>query len=124
MTDERKGWLRELLTWRVCTPAGFVKAAVVLSLLYLICHLAGLREYTSIMSGTMPAGGPAGFGLLFLACLYILSYVAFALLVPVLLIAALLFTLANLVWRKREPAAESPSPAASAIPQRGFWICG
>lgn len=56
--------------------------------LFLVVHLAGFREFTGILNGTI--GSLAlGWNLsAFLAVFYIVLYLAFVILVPVLLLAA------------------------------------
>jgi len=63
---------------------------VLIAFLYAIVTIAGLREYTSILSGTV---GSVRFGWQISALLgfgYIFVYLAFVLLAPILLIAAVL----------------------------------
>ncbi len=66
------------------SPRGFLAAAVVFAGLYGVAHLAGLRAYTSILSGTDPAAaGPAALGLL-----YTLLYFGAVLGAPILILGA------------------------------------
>lgn len=73
------------------TPQGFVVRALLLTLIFLILELLGLRAYTCILCGSSPTGGAADSTLAILAVIYILSYFAAVLLVPILLIAAAIF---------------------------------
>ncbi len=69
-----------------------LQRALGLSGLFLLAHLAGLREFTSALNGTV---GSAAVNVklgTFLATVYILLYLAFVILVPVLLLAALFLT--------------------------------
>lgn len=82
---------------KVFSPRGFVARALILSVAFLAAHLAGLREYTSILNGTVgpDAAGremSAAFGLV-----YLVLYMAFVVLVPILLLAAGLLAL----WDRR-----------------------
>jgi len=80
-----KWWKPQFLSAR-----GFVFCAVLIAFLYAIVTIAGLREYTSILSGTV---GSVRFGWQISALLgfgYIFVYLAFVLLGPILLIAAVL----------------------------------
>jgi hypothetical protein len=76
--------------WRAefLSPKDLLRRAVVIALLFLVVHLAGLREFTSILNGTM--GSPEiGWKLsAFLGLVYIFAYLAFVLLVPLLLLAS------------------------------------
>jgi hypothetical protein len=97
-------WSRLMSLWRAdfCSPKDFVRRALLITVTFLAVHLAGLREFTSILTGTAGStklgwGACAFFGLA-----YIVAYLAFVLLVPSLLLAAGLLVL----WQKlREPRA-------------------
>lgn len=83
--------LRRFLTKsRILSAKGLFARAVGLSLVFLVCHLAGLRAYTSILCGTYPSAGWASSFQAFFGLLYVLVYLVFTGLVPVLLIAAAL----------------------------------
>jgi hypothetical protein len=84
--------------WRAefFSPRDFVRRALVIALFYLALHLAGLREFTSVLNGTMGSVN-LGWGLsAFLGLTYIFAYLAFVLLVPILLLAAALLA----VWKR------------------------
>jgi hypothetical protein len=73
-----------------------LQRALGISGLFLLAHLAGLREFTSVLNGTVGSLA-AGWKLSsFLALVYILLYLAFVILVPVLVLAALILA----VWRR------------------------
>ena len=73
-----------------------LQRALGISVLFLLAHLAGLREFTSVLNGTVGSVA-AGWKLSsFLALVYILLYLAFVILVPVLVLAAMILT----VWRR------------------------
>jgi hypothetical protein len=82
--------------------------AAAISGLFLLAHLAGLREFTSVLNGT--AGSTAVDVRLgtFLAVVYILLYLAFVILVPVLILAAMLLAAWRRCDRKEESAPKSP----------------
>jgi len=70
------------------SPTDLIARAIVLSALLGIAHLAGLREHTTFLSGTL-ADPAMGWGwAAFLGGIYLVLYFAFVLLVPVLLLAA------------------------------------
>ena len=73
-----------------------LQRAAAISVIFLLAHLAGFREYTGILNGTI--GSLAlGWNLsAFLAVIYIVFYLAFVVLVPVLVLAAMLLT----VWQR------------------------
>jgi hypothetical protein len=70
------------------SPHGLVARAAIITLIFCIAHLAGLREYTTIISGTSPTGDVRDFWAIFLGAGYTMLYLAFSLVVPALLIAA------------------------------------
>ena len=79
---------------RLFTPKGFTVAAVVLVLLYAIVSVCGLREHVSAFALTPPPG--VSREVAFAGCLaYLAAYFAAILLVPVLVIAAALWSLAR-----------------------------
>jgi hypothetical protein len=99
MNEARRANFRQRLAacWRAefFSPKDFVRRAFVLTVSYLAVHLAGLREFTSILNGTVGSVG-LGWGLsAFLGLGYIFAYLAFVLLVPILLLAAGILTLCN-----------------------------
>jgi hypothetical protein len=78
------------------SPKDLLQRAGAISMLFLVAHLAGLREFTSVLNGTIGSVA-AGWQLSgFLALIYILLYLAFVILVPVLVLAAMILT----VWRR------------------------
>ena len=67
-----------------------VQRAAAISGLFLLVHLAGFREYTGVLNGTI-GSLELGWKLsTFLAGVYILLYLAFVILVPVLVLAAVI----------------------------------
>lgn len=74
------------------SPRGLLIRAAIISVVYLLARLAGLREYTTIISGTSPTGDVSDWWSAGLGVLYVTLYLAFVLAVPVLLIAAALLT--------------------------------
>ena len=86
MSERRKA--RGRLVGRLLSPKGLLTRAAMLALVFLLCHAAGLREYTSVLSGTVPAGATGRVIAVGLAALYLFSYFAFVLLVPVMVLAS------------------------------------
>jgi hypothetical protein len=83
------------------SPKDLLQRAVAISLLFLVVHLAGFREFTSVLNGTIGSMA-AGWKLSgYLALIYILLYLAFVILVPVLILAALILTIWQGWVRKR-----------------------
>ncbi len=76
-----------------------LQRAAAISGLFLAVHLAGFREYTGILNGTI-GSLDLGWNLsTFLAVIYILLYLAFVILVPVLVLAAVIL----MVWQRLRP---------------------
>jgi hypothetical protein len=74
------------------SPKDMVQRAAAISGLFLLVHLAGFREYTDILAGTIGSLDLGWKLSTFLAGIYIFLYLAFVLLVPVLLLAAMILT--------------------------------
>jgi hypothetical protein len=84
--------------WRAdfLSPKDLVRRALVIAVLYFIVSAFGLREFTSILNGTIGSVSLGWQMSLFLGLLYIISYLAFVLGTPTMLIAAgILF-----LWKK------------------------
>ena len=69
-----------------------LRRALAISVLFLAVHLAGFREFTGVLNGTI-GSLTLGWNLsAFLAVIYIVFYLAFVVLVPVLVLAAIILT--------------------------------
>ncbi len=97
----RWSWLFRL---ELFSPRGFLLRALVLAVAYALCELAGLREYTTFLSGTA-AGGRWEASVVW-GMTYIFVYLGFVLLAPILVIAAALLH----VWQRF--ARRRPAPPA------------
>lgn len=78
------------------SPRYFLEWAVMLAVLFLVVHLAGLRNFTSVLNGTIGSTSLDWNTAAFLGTGYVLVYLAFVLGVPILLLAALILK----VWQK------------------------
>jgi hypothetical protein len=98
--------LRRWVSADYFSPKDFVRHAVLILVLFAVAHLCGLREFTTIVSGTMasPALGTEICALLGMG--YMAFYFGAVVLVPVLLIAAGLLWL----WEKVRAASSRPLP--------------
>jgi len=93
---ETKGW----------SPGGFALRAGAILVLYLVAHVAGLRECTSFLSGTMPLGSFGQYLNGFLGIAYVLVYIGAVIVAPILIVAAgVFFLLQRWVMRRRQEAA-------------------
>lgn len=83
----------------ILSPRGLLIRAAVISGLFVVGHLAGWREYTTVLCGTPPtAQGFAGLAS-FLGLVYVLAFVLFAVVVPILIVAAG-FLWVHSLWRR------------------------
>ena len=70
------------------SPGGLLIRALVLITVFIAWHLAGMRIYTSVLTGTFtPVLGSTQLGSLF-GILYLLAFLASVLVAPILLIAS------------------------------------
>lgn len=77
------------------SPMDLMQRAVAIGFLFLMAHLAGFREFTSVLNGTVGSVALGWNFSAFLAVIYIFLYLAFVILVPVMILAALILT----VWQ-------------------------
>jgi hypothetical protein len=65
------------------SPAGLLARAALIGAAFLICHAAGLRHYTTVLSGSSAAAQPGTLDTV-LAAIYLTAYFGVTLLTPVL----------------------------------------
>ena len=94
------GLLRHLWKSDAFSPTAFVARAAIIAVCYCLSELAGLREYTTFLSGTSANLHVSWQTAAALGLIHLLLYVAFILLVPVSLITAGLLSAWN-YWSKR-----------------------
>ncbi|HEY1789803.1 MAG TPA: hypothetical protein VGJ73_16770 [Verrucomicrobiae bacterium] len=70
------------------SPRDLIQRAAAISGLFLLLHLAGFREFTGILNGTIGSLALGWKLSTFLAIFYIVIYLAFVIVVPVLVLAA------------------------------------
>lgn len=85
------------------SPRYLLEWAAMLAILFVIVQLAGLREFTSVLNGTIGSTNLSWQTASFFGAVYIFAYLAFVLGVPILLLAAVLLKL----WQ-RVVATEKP----------------
>src|ERR1041385_2860970 len=96
------------------SPKDFVRRAIFISVAFLIIHLAGLKDFATILNGTMGSVELGWAMSAFLGLLYICAWLGLVVLVPILLIAAVLLSIWNRLRgvpsrRRREETLTSPS---------------
>ncbi len=99
------------------SPTAFVVRAVIITAIFGISELAGLREYTTFLTGTSANLNMSWQTAATLGLIHLLLYVAFILLVPVSLITAvLLFAFNSWACRRQHPKqGNQPTPAAGPL---------
>ena len=78
--------------WRDGLVLGLLGLAILFSLVYGFVHVAGLRPYTSILSGSLPPGASSYEEATLLGAAYAASYFGFVLGTPICLLAALVYS--------------------------------
>lgn len=99
----QSGWQRLRNLWRAefFSPKDFLRRALVISVLFLIAHLASLREFSSLLNGTMGSVELGWRFSVFFGLSYIVLYLAFVLLVPMLILAATFLVLWRRIFSKK-----------------------
>ena len=91
------------------SPKDLLQRAGAITVIFLLLHLAGLREFTSVLNGTV---GSLALGWKlsgFLAVIYIVSYLAFVVLAPVLILAAMFLMAWQRGWKKGPEKSDEPN---------------
>lgn len=103
-------WWSFLFHNRLLSPKGLVLRAAVLTGLFLAVHIAGLREYTVVLSGTSPTGIRADVWAGTLGLVYVFFYFAFVIGVPILLLGAAFFMIFQRLAPHNTPARATHEP--------------
>lgn len=83
------------------SPAGLLVRAGAAALAYWILHLAGLRDYATVLSGGLPSADASPGVASILGMLYVLFYFGWVVAVPVMVLASgILFSLLRLTSRR------------------------
>jgi hypothetical protein len=80
---------------RFFSPAGFMVCALVIAIAFAGLEALGLRSSVATLAGTNPMA--VGWPVLGPACLYLLCYLAFVGLVPILILGSIFLLLLNLI---------------------------
>ena len=117
-TNKHESMFSHLWRAEFCSPKDFVRRAALISLGFLILHLAGLKDFTSIINGTM-GSVELGWGLsAFLELLYIVAWLAFVVLTPMLLLAAALLMIWNRIGAHDSASYAGPESSERTTPER------
>jgi hypothetical protein len=93
----------------IFSARGLVTSAALLTGLFLVLHLCGLRENLSFLCGTSPTGNPADQRAFYWGAVYLLLYFGVVLVAPILLIAAGLLKLLRRFSRETSPPDTAPT---------------
>ncbi|MBN1669926.1 MAG: hypothetical protein JXR37_02760 [Kiritimatiellae bacterium] len=85
----------------ILSPRGLLIRAAILALVFGLCHVAGLREYTSFLCGNMATATGKSVFIAFLGFVYVLAFVSFWVFVPVMILGAGLMAAADRLLRGR-----------------------
>jgi len=77
----------------IASPKYLLEWAVMLTILFIVVQLAGLREFTSVLNGTIGSTSLSWQTASFLGAAYIFVYLAFVLGVPILILPAAILKL-------------------------------
>jgi hypothetical protein len=95
------------------SPGAFVFRALLITVFYCASELAGLREYTTFLSGTSANTDISWQTAAMLGVAHLLLYVAFILLVPISLLTAGLLAGWGWLRRRHQPGQAPQEPGAS-----------
>ena len=99
MIEPATGGYARLRRAKRVSPTGLAAYAVLLSVLFAACHGVGLREYTTVLSGTVPGSVTTSVAL---GMAYVLTWFASVVLVPILVLGAVVFHVLQRVTAPRE----------------------
>lgn len=95
----------------IASPLYLLEWAAMLTILFVIVQLAGLREFTSVLNGTVGSTHLSWQTASFLGAAYIFVYLGFVLVAPILLLAAGILK----IWQRIVATKEVPDePRANA----------
>lgn len=97
----RRAFMRRIFSGGFFTPVDFMALAVIITALLLVLHLAGVRDYTCVISGTFPQGVARSAMTVALGILYAAAYLGTVVAAPILLIASFIFALLRTVFDEK-----------------------
>jgi hypothetical protein len=114
----KTGWWRALLFARLLSPQGLAIRAAAVVLIFLVLHACGLREYTTLLTGTSPTGGRIDGLSVMLALFYLAAHLGAVVVAPMLVLAGGLWAW-FLYWRGGAGVAAAPSAGALSASGNG-----
>jgi hypothetical protein len=91
----------------IASPLYLLEWAALLTVLFIIVQLAGLREYTSVLNGTVGSTHLSWQTASFLGAAYIFVYLGFVVVAPILILAAGILKIWQRIITTRQSADES-----------------
>src|SRR5579862_2115217 len=88
----------------VASPLYFLEWAAMLTILFVVMQVAGLRDFTSVLNGTVGSTHLSWQSASFLGAAYIFVYLGFVIVVPILILAAGILK----VWQRIVATKEAP----------------
>lgn len=88
----------------IASPRYLLEWAAMLTILFVIVQLAGLREFTSVLNGTIGSTHLSWQTASFLGAAYIFVYLGFVIVVPILILAAGILK----IWQRIVATKEMP----------------
>jgi len=114
------GFFRHLWNAGAFSPPAFVVRATIISILFFVSEILGLREYTTFLSGTSANLNVSWQTAATVGLIHLLLYIGFVLLVPIFLITAGLLTAWNrCAGRQQIPKGEESASAGFSVPASG-----
>ena len=109
------GLLRRVWKADPFSPTAFIVRAIILAVAYCVVELAGLREYTTFLSGTSANLNMSWHTAATLGLIHLLFYMAFIFVVPISLITAGLLLLWEKWKRPTQPANQAAQPTTNLV---------
>ena len=91
----------------IASPLYLLEWAAMLTILFVIVQLAGLREFKSVLNGTVGSTHLSWQTASFLGAAYIFVYLGFVIVVPILILAAGILKVWQRIVGTKQPADES-----------------
>jgi hypothetical protein len=99
----------------IASPLYLLEWAVLLTVLFIIVQLAGLRDYTSVLNGTVGSTHLSWQTASFLGAAYIFVYLGFVVVAPILILAAGILK----VWQRIIVTGHSADQSRRRVRERG-----
>lgn len=95
----------------IASPRYLLEWAAMLTILFVIMQVAGLREFTSVLNGTIGSTHLSWQTASFLGAAYIFVYLGFVIVVPILILAAGILK----IWKRMVATKEMPDESRASV---------